>query len=933
MRSLLYIALLLSGIGRAQTLPDFVQQLPDSVRSATTPTDTTGLPALRPVDRSGGNLDSVQLSQNAVEDPITYTMDDSLHIDNEHKLIHLYGNAVVTYSDINITADHIILDWNKNIVLAEGMPDSLGNLAGTPDFVSGSETFGAGALRYNFKNRKGIVIDARTQYTDITVRGGTSKFVSADPDDTLAQNVVYNSDAIFTTCDLDHPHFGIRSRKQKLIGDKMVVIGGSNLEIKGVPTPLFLPFGFFPLNTKTKQTGLIFPRDYEYSEQFGFGFRNVGWYFPINDYMDLTLTGDIYVKGTFAVNPQLRYARRYKHRGQLNLGFSSRRSEIIEIDEETDIRQPAINREPSFVIRWTHNQDAKAHPTRSFGGSVNIQTNQFQQRNLNTADAVLAGQLTSNLSYRQSFPGTPINPLTVSLNHSQNTQTRQMKINFPNVAFRTKQMYPFRRRTPTGGRRWYEDITVSYQNDIRNQIEATDTTLFDRETLEDMRFGVQQRANVGTSFKLFKYFNLNPSANYREVWYLSEERRFFDPTLDIAVDTVFNPEDPNDLTLVNDTLRFGSVLDSTLRGFTRFNEYSAGVSINTVVYGTALFRNDGWLRGIRHVAKPTLSFRFAPDYTNPALGYVREVQTDVRFPDDRTSYNVFSGQIFGQAPSSIEQRSLSYNITNLIEAKVFSKKDSTEKKVVLFRNIGISGNYNFAADSLNWSPVRGSGTTSLFNGITNINFGFAFDPYATNATGRTINRFYREETGRLLRFDAANVNVSTRITVAAIRDLIRGVDSDDISGQGAQRGPGGRPAASGRGSSVDPGSRPRPGNESLLDVFERFSINHQFNIRWDDTGDDGVVQRVTTNAVSTRGSIALTPNWAVTVGNIGYDFSQKRLTYPDLGFSRDLHCWEMSFRFQPQRGTYFFTVRAKSPKFEFLKVPYQRGNQDAFGGF
>ena len=891
-----FLILLLTTVAPAQTLPDFVQE------QVAPPPDSTKLDSLFAA-RAASGLDSIRLSKSAIEDPIQYTMDDSMHIDNVNQLIHLYGNAVVTYSDINISANHIILDWNKNIVLAEGFPDSTGQVGGTPEFTSGSETFSAGGLRYNFQSRKGIVLDAKTQYTDITVRGGTSKFVSADPDDSLSQNVVYNRDAIFTTCDLDHPHFGIRSRKQKLIGDKMVVIGGSNLEIQGVPTPFWLPFGFLPLS-KQKQTGLLFPRDYEYSEQFGFGLRNVGWYFPISDYMDLKLTGDIYVKGTWGVQTDLRYQRRYKHRGNLILNYSNRRNEV----------RGEINRETSMGIRWRHDQDAKAHPTRSFGGSVNIQTNGFQSRNFNTADAVLNNQLTSNLSYRQRFPNAPFNPLTVSFNHSQNTRTRQVNINFPNVGFNTKTLYPLRREVPTGGKRWYEDITFRYDGEIKNRITATDTTLFDQQTLDDMSFGVQHELQSGTSFKLAKYFNLNPNVRFREVWYLKAEDRFFDPTLVIENDTIFDPENPDDFILQPDTVAFGTVIDTTLRGFNRFNEYSASIGINTVIYGTALFK-QGWLRGLRHVAKPSVSFSYQPDYLNPALGYVRSVQNDTRFPDERTSYSIFSGQIFGAPPQSGKRASLNYSVTNLIEGKFFSKRDSTEKKVVFFRNIRLSGNYNFAADSLNWSSVRGSGTTSLFNGMTNVNFGFDFDPYAIDENGRTINRLYRRETGKLLRFDAANLNVSTRITVRQIRDLLKGKNSDVIT------------------ESVDPGARPRPGQESLLDVLEAFTLNHQFNLRWDDMGAEGVVSNISTNAVTTRGNIQMTPNWSVNVGNIGYDFQQKRVTYPDLGFTRDLHCWTMSFRFQPQRGTYFFTVRAKSPKFEFLKVPYQRGNQDAFGGF
>ena len=909
---------LATGAG-AQTLPGFVR---DAIAAQdTVPGDSTR--AMVPVRPTGvqprGSLDSVQISADALDDRIDYEAKDSMRYDLKNKEIHLFGNAKVTYTELSITANHIIFNYDNNIVTAEGYVDSSGTVSGFPEFSDGTQTFGSNRMRYNFKERRGLIFDARTQFEDIFVQGGSSKFVSADPDDTLSQNVVYNRNAIFTTCDLDHPHFGVRSRKQKLIGDNMVVIGGSNVELMGIPTPLFLPFGFFPLG-KTKSTGLLFPQDYEYSEQWGFGLRGIGWYFPINDYVDLQLKGDVYFNGSWGIDGLARYNRRYKYSGNFAMGYARRRSERV-INREV---VPQI--QPSFFVRWSHNQDRKAHPTRSFGGSVNIQTNNYQSLNNNTAQAVLAGQLSSNISYRQSFVDQPFN-FSASLNHSQNTQTGEVTISFPNFNFQTQTLYPFRRKKKVGKEKWYEQVTLRYSNDIKNTINTTDSTLFDRETIQNMRFGIQQRADAGTSFKLFKYFNLNPSVNYREVTYLDRDERIFDPTL--VIDSIFiaDPDDPDNVRIVPDTLAFGSVQDTVLRGLTGFREYSASMSLNTQIFGTLQFKR-GWLRGIRHVIKPNVSLNYAPNYLDPDRGYFGFVQTDTRFDAeaDFERYNFFSRGIFGSPRATGQQLAVGYSIANLFEAKIFSKRDSTEQKLRLFRSFNISGNYNIAADSLNWSGVRVAATSTFFNGITTANFRMALDPYQIDDRGRRIDRFHYRATGNLLRFDNATLGVATRLTVRKIRDLLKGKNTNDLMPSGSA----GSAPAPPRNA---PGSPPT-GPGDLLDVFDRFSINHNFNLSIRPilgTGRDTLV--VSTNIVNMRGNIDLTPNWAVTVGNIGYDFNSKQLTYPDLGFTRNLHCWEMTFRYQPQRGTYFFTVRARSPKFSFLKVPYQRNNADAFGGF
>ncbi|MCB0553859.1 MAG: LPS-assembly protein LptD, partial [Phaeodactylibacter sp.] len=705
------------------------------------------------------SLKAITYSKDSLDSPVQYNAQDSMIYDIAGQKIHLYGNASVSYSSINLKAGHIIFDWSSNIVKAEGMPDSLGRPSALPEFSDGSQNFTADSMRYDFVTRKGVVYDVTTQQNDVIVHGERSKFISNAARDTTekSQDIIFSEGAIFTTCTHDEPHFGIRSRRQKVIPNKLVVVGPSNLEIMGVPTPLWLPFGFFPISSG-RRTGLLFPSDYQYSPQWGFGLERIGWFFPLSEHFNLSLTGTAYIKGTWGLQASSQYKKRYKYSGGFDLGFDQRRSE----DDEGVVTRPK-----SYRFTWSHRQERTAHPTNNFGGSINIQTNNYQSRVFNDAQNVLQNQLNSNLAFSKSWRDKPIN-LNASFSHNQNSATRKVTINFPNVKFQTQALYPFRQKERVGPKRWYEDITMRYQGEARNRFEATDTTLFTQKTLDDAQFGVQQSVSSGTSFKVLKYFNLNPGVNYSEVWYLKSLRKDFIPELNI--DTMFN----NGVETY-DTLSYGMVNDTLIPGFKSYRQFSSSISLNTQIFGTLRF-NRGRLLGVRHVIKPSLSFSYTPDYTNPSLGYTKSVQSTTD-PEAFNDYSIFQGSIYGGPPQGGRQMALNYSLNNIFEAKFLSKKDSTEKKLKLFDNLVVNGNYNFAADSLNWSPVNVNGTTRLFKGMTTFSAQAQFDPYAAVQVGnslRRINEFSWRRDGKLLRFVNANARFNTNITVGKIRALFMG---------------------------------------------------------------------------------------------------------------------------------------------------------------
>lgn len=836
---------------------------------------------------------NIAISKDAIDDEINYTARDSIVYNIKEKKIYLYGEANVIYEDLDLTAGKMVVDWGKNEVFAENALDSLKKPTEVPSFKSADQTFDAMKIRYNFKSKKGIIYDARSQYNDLYVLGSRAKILTPDQD-SEEENSVYSSNAIFTTCDHPEPHYGIRSRKQKIIPDKVVVIGPSNLEIMGVPTPLVLPFGFFPIS-KTRTAGIIFPQDFTFSPAWGFGLDNIGYYTPINDNLDLSLTGDVYFNGTYGLHLTSNYKKIYKYTGSLNLNWSVRKQELRGIDE--------IQR--SFSIRWSHSQDQRAHPTRSFQGSVNIQTNDYQSLNRNGAEDVLNNTLSSNINYRKSFSGKPYS-FTATVGHSQNTNSNQVTLNFPTAEFKTQSLFPFKRKVKSGQEKWYEKISATYSARFRNQLVTTDTTLFTEESLEDIEFGIEQRISSSTSFKLLKYLNISPSVQYREVWQPRDLSRVYEFDDDIQIDTFYNA-DSSDFNVVTNAIRNDSIVDINDFGFNRWNNYSGGVSLNTQIFGTWV-SNKGWLRGVRHLIKPTLSFNYSPSNIKEERGYFETLEYEDELGElQSVQYGVYEGGIFGSPTATGEQANISYGINNIFEAKVFSKKDSTVNKIKLFDNIRFNGSYNAAADSLNWSPISMSGTARLFKGLTTLNIGAAWSLYSEDdETNVTVNNFHFQETGKLARFTGGRANISTTFTIRRIRDLIKGENPNrDIEEERSRYG-------------------------TISEIFEGFNFRHQVNLRLEPVdGRDSLV--VATHTLTTSGSIQITDQWNVRIGNIGYDFRSNQLSYPDLGFSRNLHCWETGMSWQPTRGTYSFYIRVNpSSTLNFLKIPFDKRNVDGF---
>ncbi|MFK8057176.1 MAG: putative LPS assembly protein LptD [Saprospiraceae bacterium] len=820
------------------------------------------------------------ISPNALEGLVKYSMRDSMRYSIREQKIYLYGDARVEYADLILTSGYMVIDYASSIVVAEPITDSLGALTELPNFEQGAQKFEAKGMRYNFKTRKGIIYNATTKQGDLYVLGGKTKLVAADERDPIrADNVVYNSDAIFTTCDLDHPHYGIRSNKQKIIPGKQVIVGPSNVELGGIPTPLWLPFGFFPIGT-SERSGLIFPANYTYFADQGFGFQDVGWYFPWNDNIHTSATVDVFLKGTTRGYLKNNYNKRYRYSGSLDLGYSRNRAEILGEESFSD----------AFSFNWRHAQDAKANPYRSFRADVELKTNNFDRANNPGFDAQLTGTIRSTLAYTFKFPEHKSWNLTTGFNHSQNTVTRQVNMSLPDMKFSTGSMYPFA-NLGTKSTAWYKKAQLTYSAQVKGSIVATDTTLFKKEVWDNALFGGSHGISFNAPVNVLKYFRLSPNISYNEVYYLDEVRRTYEQT--DSVRTVTEIILGEEVT-TEETISFGEVTETIdgVKGFPNAaRTFNANVSLSTQIFGTARF-NAGPLKGVRHIITPSIRVGFSPDYSDRPFNYYRDVQVNPEGEFD--AYDIFPNQPFSPGAISEEQSlQVGYTLGNRIETKMQGRKDSVSRIVSVINNLSFSGSYNLETDTLQWSPISVSGAqATFFKKLIRINFGGGLDVYALDANRNRSNETLIKQGKGPFRIDRFNFAINAGASLGQIRELIVGKENK------------------------------LPAN-SIFGLVQKFRVSYNYSRAFAATSATPWSTRA--NSINASGGVQITDKWSVSNLTVGYDISNERITYPTLGLRRDLHCWEMDFFYSPAfNNTFTFSIRVKPSSLSFLELPYRR---------
>ena len=801
---------------------------------------------------------------NTVDFPIDYTAKDSIiSAINEQKLF-LYGNAQINYKDIELKANYIELDLKNSFAFAKGIPDSTGKLTGNPVFTEGGDKFDAKTIKYNFKTKKGIITGVITEQS-----GG---FLHGEKTKKLANNEICLKNGLYTTCDLEHPHFYIDLTKAKVIPDDKIVTGPAYLVIADVPLPIGIPFGFFP-NKKGNASGVIIP-EYGNEENRGFFLKNGGYYFALGKYIDLKLLGDIYSNSSWGGKVQSNYVKRYKFKGYLDIEYSS-----LKLSEKDLFDYKETN---TFWFKWSHQQDSKAHPNSNFSANVNLGSTKYNEYNSNYTDNFLQNTMQSSISYSKVFPNSPFN-ISTNLRHSQNNLDSTVSLSIPEINISMNRIYPFKRKNKIGKVQWYENIGLSYTSNFSNTLTAKEKDIFSNKSLSKFKNGIKHNIPVSTSFKVLKYFTINPTLSYTERWYFKS----------ISKEWV-------DSEIINDDTIAPHVKTDTVIGFKRAGDYVVSVPLTTTIYGMYQFKRSN-IKAIRHVITPSVSYSYRPDYGEDKWGYYKTVKSDTT--GKRTKYSIFDGGAGAWSgnqgyPSQGKSGLVNININNNVEMKVKNKKDTTNtfKKVSIFDNLTFNTSYNIAVDSLNWSPLTIQGRTKLFK-IIDLSFNSSFNEYNVDSSGNEVNKYVWETPEKFLRFESANLSLGMAFSS--------------------------KNNASATKAAIDAGL---PNNylDDYVDFKIPWTLRIDYSLRYDKTSFvivDHKFDKKITQTVNFSGDFNLTGKWKIGYSS-GYDFETKKLTYTSIDIYRDLHCWEMSFKWVPfgTYKSYIFQINVKSSVLQDLKL-------------
>ena len=786
-----------------------------------------------------------------LEDKIKRKAVDYEKFDQKKKLITLYNKAEVYYQDIELKSGIIVIDYNKSEVYAGRIKDSAGVYSQRPVFKQGSNIVEPDSIRFNFKTKKALVWNSRTDQGEFKVKAEITKKEN--------DSVYFMKSARFTTSkDIDNPEYYFQTNKVKLVPGKKVVVGFTNMVIADVPTPIAMPFAFFPMSEKSR-SGIIVP-SYNDSNTRGFSLQNGGYYFALSDSYDLAVLGDYFTNGSYAMRFESSYAKKYKFSGNVNVRFENLIS--------SERGYPDYSRTNIYNIQWSHSKDGKSNPNSRFSASVNLGSSSYFVNSINQVNvgSRLNNTLSSSISYSKTFNSVPEVNLSLTATHSQNTQTEQINMTLPTLQFSVDRVFPFSSKDGTK-KGFFKNINFQYNLRGENRIQTTDSLFFKPQMFKDAKMGFQHSIPLSTNFKVFKYFSATTSMNYNEVWYLKTIRRNYDPTQN-------------------------AVIDTEVQGFDAFRTYSFTAGLGTTVYGTFNFGETKKIQAIRHVMRPNISYSYTPSFSKYYDTYDSD-GSGTMIKD----YTRFDNGIFG-APGKNMSNILGFNLVNTFEAKV-TDKDSTKtepKKIILLNNLTFASFYDVSADSLRWSPMRVSGGTLLLKQKMNVNFAMTLDPYAINNAGSRINTWNIDNGGSLFRMTSANMTLNYAFSSKDVDD------ADKKNRQGERNG--------GReddlfGSNTDLGDRRQSQFNDDGDQTEVPTEFFKYKLPWDMTlaysltySNNNREKKITGNSLMVSMNTDLTPKWKIGAST-GYDFVQDGVTFTQLRFERDLLSWRMDFNWVP----------------------------------
>lgn len=827
-----------------------------------------------------------------IDAPVDYECTDSLVYDAETRLVHLYGKAQVKYMDMTLNAAKITMNMDSSMVRAAGERDTAGILQDKPVYSQGSDNYHSELMAFNFKTKKGYITNVETTQGDGFMQSQHSK--------RAADGTLYLEHAKYTTCDAKHPHFYLALSRAKVRPGKESVFGPAYLVVADVPLPLAVPYGFFPFNKKYS-SGFIMP-SYGDETSRGFYLRDGGYYFAINDYMDVKALGEIYTKGSWGLSAETNYRKRYRYNGNFYISF------LRTVDGEKNMPDYAVTK--SLKVQWTHSKDAKASPNTTFSARVNFASENYERSNLESMYNPLAytqSTRASSVSFSHTFPSIGLN-IAGSTNLTQSLRNSSVSMTLPDLSISLNRFYPFRRKHQAGKERWYEKISMSYTGSLSNSINTKEDKLFKSNLVKDWRNGMQHRIPIDATFQVFKYINISPQFSLRDIMYTNRVMRSWDETTQ------------------------KEVADTTY-GFYNLYDWSLGVSANTTLYGfykpwRKLFGDK--IIAVRHVFKPSVSFSYAPDFTSSHYGYQRTyVKTDANGEVSTVTYSPYSGGIYSY-PSGTKQGMITMSVSNNVEMKVKSDRDTTgERKISIIDELYGALSYNMAAETRPWSNLNTRIRLKLTKNYTfSMAAVFATYAYAFDKNGRVVTSDRTEWSyGRFGRFQGMSQNLSYTFNNETLSKLFsrrsnrstasnEETDTDtDTDAEDANIDPDLRNAKKG-------GKQKKQKAKVDEDGYLRFSLPWSFTVSYgismaEDRSKQINVRRMRypysfTQTMNFSGYLRIAEGWNISFTS-GYDFNYHELSMTTASVSRDLHCFEMSCSVVLRPYSSFnFTFRARA---------------------
>lgn len=836
--------------------------------------------------------DTLAAEPQLLTDKVVYKATDYMRLSHKENKMYLYDNAEIVYGDMQINAGFIVIDNTKNEVYAYGVKDSLGEYVQTPVFKQAQNVVEPDSIRFNFDTEKALIYNSRTEQNGFRIKNEISKREN--------DSVIYMKNVKFTTSEnIEDPEYYFYARRIKFVPKKKIITGLVNMFIADVPTPLGLPFGYFPL-TEDRTSGFIIPSPGEENNR-GYFLQNGGYYFAISDYVDLTLMGDYYTNGSYTFATESAYALRYKYRGSLRFRY------------ENNLRSergfPDFAKTTTYNIQWTHSQDAKSNPNSRFSASVNFGSSDFFQQSTNQLNTgnFLNNQISSNISYAKTFQGDPQVNVNLAATHNSNTNTGVVNLSLPNMTMSVSRIFPF---APKVGvkRGIIHNINTQYNFRGENRIQTTDDDLFSADMFKGAKLGMQHTIPLTTNFKIFKYLSATAGTNFQENWVFETIKQSYDS----------NAKDGA-----------GEVVRDTIKGFDAFRTYNFSTSLGTTIYGTFKFKKGKKIEAIRHTMRPSISYSI-----NPAFSEFYDSYTVTDDPNttninetEVVEYSRFEGGYFG-APSNVFSSSIGFSLSNNVEMKVKSR-DSTAteaKKITLLNNLNFSTSYNVAGDSLKLSPLSITGNIPIIQNKLDINFNAQLDPYALDNNNRKIDVWNINNGGSLFRLTRASANFGYSFSS---KDFEKGkVNEDPLDNQNFRNE--GRPDNLFGGVTDFGEDRSFDTDKNKND--DKDIKNYNYKIPWTlrlsynvNYSNSTRQNEISSHSIMFSGDVELAPRWSVGVSS-GYDLKNPGFTYTNLRFQRDLESWVMNFNWIPfsERTSWNFFIGIKSSMLSDIKWDKRR---------